>query len=492
MLHTPDPMTVAHKHIPSQGDYENVLRRLEQLVSGSAADLRELSACEEKHVQMNMNVREWRFVRVKTHGKRIPLSVFLARVKGKVVTYFNKSQHEPSEEEYDGVFYCDFFEISDSYCEFRAPVITLGFKCICEAVLTVTIHFGKELQLPTAQRPKSINPFNSVDTLAAKVKGILARREAQALPSPNHLKTNIAHLRRSTEDLQAWQAKERTKREQAMVKYREKLKEKKERVERAKLQRALRLEALEAAEAREKQRVQLLQSQKLMLQLLCFTSSTEALFLRFSKRKELMRQAEKVAFAVLMIQRCYRRVISRISPKRKTLQHALHHLSFFCGFKGPDLTYINRKRLFRVVKASCLGDRVNAAAKEFCRKVRIVQKAWKAYLVCKQDRFERLSRLWDAALRQLGESDAKTKKSGKNSKGSKGQYQDIERYPLLMAHLKSCQRQYYRDLSGYLHTAKVSRQSIKALTSLAKLPMMPEFHYLLSVEEMKALIQKSG
>jgi hypothetical protein len=77
-------MTVAHKPIPSQGDYENVLRRLEQLVSGSAADLRELSACEEKYVQMNMNVREWRFVRVKTHGKRVPLSVFLARVKGKV------------------------------------------------------------------------------------------------------------------------------------------------------------------------------------------------------------------------------------------------------------------------------------------------------------------------------------------------------------------------------------------------------------------------
>lgn len=491
MLRAPDPVFAGHKPIPSQGDYENVLRKLEQLVSGSAADLRGLNACEEKHVQMNLNAREWRFLRVKTHGKRVPLSVLLTRVKGKVATYFNKSQQEPSEEEYDGVFYCDFFEISDSYCEFRAPVITLGFKCICKAVLTVTIHFGKELSLPTAQRSKSINPFDNAEALAAKVKGILARRETQALAASNHVKSNIAHVRRSTEDMQAWQTKERTRREQAMVKYREKLKEKKERGERAKLQRVLRLEALEAIEVREKQRAEELQLQQLMLQLLYFTSSAEALFLHFSKRKESLLQAKKVAFAVLMIQRCYRRVISRISPKRKTLQHALHHLSFFCGFEGPDLTYISRKRLFTVLKASCLGDRVNAAVREFLRKVRIVQKAWKAYLVCKQDRLERLSRLWDAALRQLGESDAKTKKQGKNSKNSKGLYQGIDRYPLLMAHLKSCQRQYYRDLSGYLHAAKVNSQSLKALKSLAKLPL-PEFHYLLSVEEMKAFIQKAA
>lgn len=498
MVRTPGNETAIerHKTIPSEGDYEKVLKKLELLVSGSTADFKELSATEDKHIHISLNLREWRFLKVKTHGKRVPLSVTLTRMKGKVVTYFNKTQHEPTETQYDGMFPCDFFEISDFYSEFRVPLITLGFKCISEAVLTVSFHFGKELQQPTPRKPKSLNPFSSPEVLAAKVKGILAAREAQTrtFPSPqNHIQTNIVHIRRSIEDLEMWQNKAKTRREHAMVKYREKLREKKLRVENAKLQRVLKQEALQAAQQREEQRWELQQMQRTWLQLLPFASFAHQLSLGFLKRKQLLLDAQKVAFSVLTIQRCYRHMIRRVHPKRSTLQYALHHLSFFCSLEGSDLAYTSRTRVFGALKASYLGDRVSAVVREYHKKVKIVQKAWKGYCKLKQERLERLSRLWDAALRLL--EDPKAKKSGKNSKA--GLYQAIDRYAVLMAYLKTCQRQYCQDLGRYIQASKVFRQSIKALKSLKSLKKqdrssaLPEFRYLLTVEEMKALIQSS-
>ena len=485
-----------HKAIPSEGDYEKVLKRLELLVSGSAAEYKEESATEEKRLKMTMSLREWRFLRVKTHGKRVPLSVNLTRTKGKVVTYFNKTQFEPTETQYDGVFPCDFFEISDFYSEFRMPMVTLGFKCISEAELTVSIHFGKELQLPSTRKPKSFNPFGSPEVLEAKVKGILATREAQVrtFPPPhNHIQANITHIRRSMEDLETWQNKAKDRREQAMLKYREKLREKKLRVENAKLQRVLKQEALRAVQEREEQHLELQQLQRDWLQYVSFASFVDQLSLNFRKRKQLILDAQKVAFSVLTIQRCYRCMIRKVHPKRSTLQYALHHLSFFCGLEGAHLTYASRTRVFGVLKASYRGDRVNAAVREFHKKVIIVQKAWKGYLALKQERLERLSRLWDAALRLLEEP--KAKKAGKSSKA--GQYQAIDRYTVLVAYLKTCQRQYYQDLSRYLQASKLSRQSIKALKSLKSLKKqgrssaIPEFRYLPSVEEMRVMILNS-
>ena len=488
-------VTAKNKPIPSEFDYQKVQKRLEAVISGEDTDQKPQNATEDKHIRMLMLPREWRFVRIKTYRKRIPLSISIVRTKGKILSYVNKSQKEPTEQEYDGLFPCDFFEIFDSYSEFHFPMLTLGLKCIHEAEFTLSIHFGTEITQSNPRFPRAktvINPFGTPEALNSKVNEILSNREAQISAFPiqkNHIQKNILQICKTVEDIEKRRNEEKCRRQMALVKYKEKLQEKRNKVENAKKEKQMRIEAAILAKKLEEEEIERKENLRFMLNFAYFTSISQSLFDRFYKRKTVLEQAKKVTFAVILIQRCYRRIFLSINPKRCMMERSLHHISLLTSISGPKIAYLSRKKLMKVIRDSCTVDTVNAGVRRVMRKMRLIQKVWREYLARKQERLERLSRIWDTALRALSENKkiGKGKKS-KNAKMSGVEYNEIDRYPVLLEYLQTCKQRFYAHLRT-VYNSKLCKLAAETVQILKNDREISTFHYLMTIEEMKALIQ---
>ena len=125
---------------------------------------------------------------------------------------------------------------------------------------------------------------------------------------------------------------------------------------------------------------------------------------------------------------------------------------------------------------------------------------WRRYKTIKQERMERLAGLWTEAIRLLlPEPQPNNKKASKKAQELESKYLRLDRDSILRAHLKTCQRQYYVDISSYIKANKAFRRGIKAFI-VAKMKKgeavylsgAPDFKYLVGVAEVQKWVLEAA
>jgi hypothetical protein len=236
-----------------------------------------------------------------------------------------------------------------------------------------------------------------------------------------------------------------------------------------------------------------------------FFKASENIYAHFVKRKTAITKATKEMMAAIVLQRCYKKVLLFLNPKRLVRQHALHHLSLFAHVFLSVTKAECKEQIFNAIRESAKAHKVRDHVGGFskrskCYAVELIQSAWRHYSEVKRGRLEKLIQVWNEVLgRLLVQSAQKNAKRVRRTKEVDNRYMKIDRNRVLLRYLKTCQTQYYQAISAYVQANKHFRKGVKAFI-FAKLKKgedvyltgAPDFKYELTPEEMEKLIQDTA
>jgi hypothetical protein len=207
--------------------------------------------------------------------------------------------------------------------------------------------------------------------LSKHVEELLAsKNEASKATFRDYIRENRANLGKD-ESGNAKKDLEMQRREEALRKHFQNLKDKKARALLLLRRQELRIEAEGKARLELEARLQQEAMQKQWLGLLPFFVSVEVLYANYLKRKADVEEAGRQVKAAMVLQRCYRRVLIQINPKRLIRQHALHHLSIFAKVIGPEIAHESRSKVANMIKDSAEASRVKDSLDAYYRKSKL-------------------------------------------------------------------------------------------------------------------------
>lgn len=324
--------------LPTDRDYQRILNRLEHLVSGSM-----MSLTEEKPLELNLYEDDWQFIRVRTQARSSPMTVQLSPHTGHVVVYLSKSTTEPRPNNCDLSFTRDLVTYSEGGNKLKSPWIFLGIHCVEETALKLSLRFGKmnrrQQSEPRLSSLPDLNEFRRDEgkrqALALKVEDLLTQRQAAwtlKYSGKDYIKDNRRYMFLVSD---AGKREAETQRRQAAIlKRKQWLKEKKMKALLSLRRQELRAEAdrraqlvLEAQQQRQSQ-------QRQWLQWVSVSVALETLWGKFHKRKVTFEVSKRRMKAAMVLQRCYKKVILTVNPKRRIRQHAMHHLKLYLNIVG--------------------------------------------------------------------------------------------------------------------------------------------------------------
>ena len=504
------PLTNRDRLFPTENDYRRLLNRLDRLIKGSALSFRFTVLTESKPINLSLDTSERQYIRVKTVGLSIPMKVNIQRNMGKIVTYVSKSFNEPDERNSEETHNKDNFVVSEPGLRFKTQFIYLGIHCLEETVLTLSVTFGHK----RLNKHKSLTKIPSMtdleelrkddgkfEALGRHVETLLAmKQETSRVAFHNFVRENRNKAGKD-ESGNGKKEVEMQRREDALRRHFQNLKEKKEKAMLLLRRQELRVEAEAKAKAEFEVKMQREEMQKQWLGMLPFFVSVEVIWDTYTKRKACVEEAGRQVKAAMVLQRCYRRVLLQINPKRLIRQHLLHHLSLFTHLFGPEITFQSHTKLLSLFRTSAETSRVKDKLDTFYVKsnlhtVTLIQFMWRRYADIKRNRWELLVTRWTEALQGLIPStNGMNKKAVKRVKELEAKYMRVDRDSILKEHLKSAQRQYYKDIHKYITANKAFRRGIKGFiyAKLKKgeavyLSGAPDFHYMLSTAEIQKLI----
>ena len=372
-------VTQSAKRLPTDKDYKRMLNRLDKIITGSAFSFRSMQITEGRALDLNLDTEERQFLRVKTLGMPTPLKIVVRRGKGAVKVFVSKTVQEPSDLAYDEVYTRDVILLTDPNSRFKQPWFFLGLLCLDECSLSLSLFFGsKHRKHNSVSRLPSLADLNEYRRSEAKhlelvmrVEEIVSARRAERemkYSDRDYVRENRETLGRKEDELQTKRSLETQRREEALRRHLANLHEKKLRAETIIRRRELRLEAEARAQAAEQERQRLLASQQLWLTLSFFTSLSDALYSVFITRKDRVEQAGKRVKAALTLQRCYRKVVLTINPRRLVKQHALHHLTLIAAILAPVAVLTAKETIFAAIKDCETAMKARNALAEYYRR----------------------------------------------------------------------------------------------------------------------------
>ena len=292
----------------------------------------------------------------------------------------------------------------------------------------------------------------------------------------NYVRRNILEAGKQAEEARERKEAEKARREQVIERYREALREKKSRGVTLKQQKQKRLEAMSKAQQERALQLQTQEEQKTWLALSCLAGASLSLLHELVRRKEIMLETTRKMKAAMILQRCYRKALLTINPKRLVRQRALQHLSLLSNLLGPEVAHSSRCQIYTCIVDSCEANAIGDCTIQFLGRgkryvVRLIQKMWWKFREKQALRMAQLSLLWDTAVKEMT-THLKTRKKGKR-RGKEQKSPLVDSTKPLKTYMQKCQQRYYSDLRTRRHNA-------------------PEFRYMLSLEEMKDLVREAG
>jgi hypothetical protein len=363
-----------HKNTPSDYDYQHLLSRLDKAISNSSAARRYFTLTEDSPLSLSLDTDEWQLVRVPMEGQKTPMQVTMQRYKGKVVCYLSRNQ-DPTEHFYEEICSKDHIQMTEIGTRFRLKWVSLGFKSLSDSEISLTVKFGplphrRPKPLVRTQLAADLNELRTDESkrqaLFDRVELLLSQRAEAKRCANNYVRRNILEAGKQAEE-EAWERKEaeKARREQVIERYREVLREKKSRGVTLKQQKQMRLEAMSKAEQERALQMQTQEEQKAWLALSCLAGASLSLLQELFRRKEKMMEVMRKMKAAMILQRCYRKVLLTINPKRLVRQRALQHLALLSSLLGPEVAHNSRSRLYACIAESCKANAIGDCITRF-------------------------------------------------------------------------------------------------------------------------------
>lgn len=476
--------------LPTDRDYQRILNRLEHLVSGAVVSL-----TESKHFELNLDEDDWQFVRVRTHGRPSPMTVLLSPHKGQVVIYLSLSTQEPRRDSYDLCFTRDVVTYAEAGGKLKAPWVFLGIHCVAETMTKLSLRFGKTVRRQHSETHiaslPDLNEFRRDEgkrqALALKVGELLIQRQTAwtlKYAEKDYISDNRHYLLRASN---AEKKEAETQRQQAAIlKHKQWLRDKKAKALLALRRQELRAEAERQAKYAQERREQLCSQQRRWLKWMYAVAALETMWFKLHKRKSTHELANRRMKAAMVLQRCYKKVILTVNPKRLSRQHALHHLRLYVNLVGLlEFSHINMS-LKTAISASTELHNIRICMSKFYCKIKLMQEMWRKYVFVKRKRMHILQQMWDTAVSDLLETAKQTGKR-KQLQELKGRLASVDSKSILQEHMLACQRQFYQDISAYVNSNPAVRKGLKSLMRTDEATGAPAFHYLPS--SMQTLVQ---
>ena len=358
------------KQLPSDSDFQRLISRLEQVVSGS--ELRGFVLVAGKTVRLELAIGEWQYLKVKAAGLPSPLTVVLKRTKGRVASYASLSVPEPDHQSCDFASRTDRFLVTAHGPRFKTKWIFLGLHCIEQAVFTLTVRVApvKKGKSADYSKPQGLMELAELrkdaekrKALFQRVESILAvRKEKMLQKCSNRDFVRENKTLRTEEELGAKREAETLRREEALRRYEAALNRKKQRAllqlnkqETKRLQEALAEDAQSRVE----------EVQACLRAAVC-AGAAEALWEVLVQHKEEPSGVTLVANA--MVRRYVRRMSQATSLKRQTKELLLNHLTLYTASVFPVCLVTTRMTLFAVIRSNAEAHKAKCAFDEYVNK----------------------------------------------------------------------------------------------------------------------------
>ena len=270
------------------------------------------------------------------------------------------------------------------------------------------------------------------------------------------------------------------RRENAIKKHKLALEAKKQKAELILHKKELKIafDAQKKAENDEKDR--LMHFQREIIRFSSFFVCTNRLFSLFQAKNAEISSKNRHLQAAILLQRCYRKVRLTVHPKKLMQERGIQHFFLMRGLIGPELASKFRLKLYKSIKDQYNLRKIGSFVENFRRKgenytVLVVQNGWKRYKMVKMGRIERLRAVFEAAIAQFQQETVKppSKRAKKVIKVAVSPYKRVDFGPIGEEILRNAGENYVKQVKNYEKSSNSP---------------FPQFNYLISVDEMKALI----
>lgn len=344
----------SNKQLPSDSDFQRLISRLEQVVSGS--ELRGFVVIAGKTVRLELTTGEWLYLKVKAAGLPSPLTVVLKRTKGRVASYASLSVPEPHEQSCDMASRTDRFLVAAHGPRFKNKWIFLGLHCIEQAEFTLTVRVApvRKVKSMDFSKPQGLMELAELRKDAEKRKALFKRVESILAIRKEKLQQKYNNrdfvqenkTLRTDEELCAKREAETLRREEALRRYEAALTHKKQQaLLRLNKQESKKMQETVAEAAHSRQQ----EIQACLVAAVC-AGAAEALWAAMAQHKEEPSSPKLVANA--MVRRYARRLSQATSLKRQTKELLLNHLTLYTASVLPDSLAIARVTLFAAICSS--------------------------------------------------------------------------------------------------------------------------------------------
>ena len=237
----------------------------------------------------------------------------------------------------------DFITYSEGGNKLKSQWVFLGIHCVKETGLRLVLRFGKvnrrQRSEPRLSSLPDLNEFRRDEgkrqALALKVEELIIQRHAAwalKYSGKDYIRDNRRFMfpapdadKRETET---------QRRQAAILKRKQCLREKKAKALLSLRRQELRAEADRLVQVALEAQQQWQSQQRQWLQWVHVSVALETLWGKFHKRKATFEVSKRRMKAAMVLQRCYKKVILTVNPKRLIRQHAMHHLKLYLNIVG--------------------------------------------------------------------------------------------------------------------------------------------------------------
>ena len=427
--------------VPSDRDFTRVQTRLSKLSSGVSLTMRQTVLSEDKTLELLLEQEERAYLKVRLNHKRIPLEVTMRHTKGTCIAYISKTVPEPNEALHEEVHRKETFQISETGLRSKSDWLYIGFKCIEDARVLLSIRFGVNRNSNSHKGP--LVPLDGLEDyrkdevkrkiLDQEVAEILKRRKeafCARFSMQNFIyKNKSAAGQVRSHSKPVWDEEHRREVRERRQLYRGK------RVQQAllSLQRPQMLleRKIKEEEITRENRVRISRERDWLTRIAAAKAISE-LWSRFEQRKVAIADLKRRVKAAIRLQMCFKRCILTLEPRQLVLMRALDTFNLYVGSTALTAYSQTGDFVVSVLRASWKSQFVKSRFDNFLRKgkdyvVVRIQWSWRDFQEMKQRWRESMVEMWDAEVR-LGVKGKKRKKDEIVMLDTKGRNAEIGRY----------------------------------------------------------------
>jgi hypothetical protein len=472
-----------------ESEISKMLVRLDRITRNTMYGQKKIELIENEKVFVELFAGESQFAFVNTRGETCPLNVMIKRNSGVLETYLSRKIKEPSRILNDEVHHKDYIKVNDKSFFFITPFVAFNFTAVKDSNFSISIKFGQN-NVTRSIRSESAIPQNVQVLPTTTTEDDSSKKK---LPDKNFIKMNLTLTNFKSKDFRSAEKR----RHEVIERHRHIMIETHEKKLYSMKKQEIRLDA----ELKGKEIIEVIRRkqtfEKFWLKLTKI--GTSILHIRKLVRENRVKRLKSIKqkTAVRVIQRKFRKHLKKHPIQKNLLIMSLFSLKNFYRISGLFKRF-SHKSLISCIRKAKKNYIMPEIFGGFVKKVILIQKTFREYLVLKEIRNEELHDCWVHTLtKRLEKIHSYKKKSKKWKKKQIEKYSSITeeiQKRILSDHLVNAMKKYLETLQEYrsrftekitvMQRKKFLESEIDAVNYLCP----PIFKFIPNYKEMLSLI----